>query len=58
MPQKAKITVTLREFKYRNGFSSEDLRSDVQKKLSGKYPGLAVSVEKDEKKSLEKNESK
>ena len=48
MPQKAKITVTLREFKYRNGFSSEDLRSDVQKKLSGKYPGLAVSVEKDE----------
>ena len=48
MPQKAKITVTLREFKYRNGFSSENLRSDVQKKLSGKYPGLAVSVEKDE----------
>ncbi|MBL6592224.1 MAG: efflux RND transporter permease subunit [Flavobacteriaceae bacterium] len=48
MPQKAKITVTMREFKYRKGFSSEDLRSDVQKKLSGKYPGLAVSVEKDE----------
>ena len=48
MPQKAKITVTLREFKYRNGYSSENLRSDVQKKLSGKYPGLAVSVEKDE----------
>ena len=48
MPQKAKITVTMREFKYRRGFSSEDLRSDVQKKLSGKYPGLAVSVEKDE----------
>ena len=48
MPQKSKITVTLREFKYRNGFSSEDLRSDVQRKLSGKYPGLAVSVEKDD----------
>ena len=48
MPHKAKITVTMREFKYRRGFSSEDLRSDVQKKLSGKYPGLAVSVEKDE----------
>ena len=31
MPQKSKITVTLREFKYRNGFSSEDLRSDVQR---------------------------
>ena len=48
MPQKSKITVTLREFKYRNGFSSEDLRSEVQRKLSGKYPGLAVSVEKDD----------
>ena len=48
MPHKSKITVTLREFKYRNGYSSEDLRGEVQKKLNGKYPGLSLSVEKDQ----------
>ena len=48
MPHKSKITVTMREFKYRNGFSSEDMRGEVQAKLSGKYPGLSISVEKDE----------
>ena len=48
MPHKSKITVTMREFKYRNGFSSEDMRGEVQTKLSGKYPGLSISVEKDE----------
>lgn len=48
MPHKSKITVTMREFKYRNGFSSEDMRVEVQEKLSGKYPGLSISVEKDE----------
>jgi multidrug efflux pump subunit AcrB len=48
MPHKSKITVTMREFKYRNGFSSEDMRGEVQEKLSGNYPGLSISVEKDE----------
>ena len=30
MPHKSKITVTMRKFKYRNGFSSEDMRGEVQ----------------------------
>ena len=47
MPHKGKITLTMREFKYRNGLSSEILRSEIQKELKGKYPGIAVSVEKD-----------
>ncbi|MBC9794908.1 efflux RND transporter permease subunit [Sinomicrobium weinanense] len=47
MPHKGKITVTLREFKYRRGQDSEELRKDVQAKLAGKYPGVSISVEKD-----------
>ena len=49
MPHKAKISLTMREFKFRNGLSSEGLRSEIQQYLSGKYPGLSVSVEKDAK---------
>ncbi|RAV29711.1 efflux RND transporter permease subunit [Sinomicrobium soli] len=47
MPHKGKITVTLREFKYRRGQDSEDLRREVQQKLAGHYPGVIISVEKD-----------
>lgn len=47
MPHKGKVTVTLREFKYRRGQDSEELRKDVQEKLAGKYPGVSISVEKD-----------
>ena len=47
MPHKGKITLTMREFKYRNGLSSENLRSEIQKELKGKYPGVSISVEKD-----------
>ncbi len=47
MPHKAKISLTMREFKFRNGLSSENLRSEIQQFLSGKYPGVAISVEKD-----------
>ena len=47
MPHKGKITLTMREFKYRNGLSSEILRSEIQKELKGKYPGVSISVEKD-----------
>ncbi|MBL6692847.1 MAG: efflux RND transporter permease subunit [Flavobacteriaceae bacterium] len=49
MPHKAKISLTMREFKYRNGLSSENLRSEIQQHLSGKYPGVFISVEKDAK---------
>lgn len=47
MPHKGKITVTLREFKYRRGKDSEVLRQKVQDALKGVYPGVAISVEKD-----------
>jgi multidrug efflux pump len=49
MPHKAKISLTLREFKFRNGLSSEGLRSEIQKFLNGRYPGVSISVEKDAK---------
>lgn len=47
MPHKAKITATMREFKYRKGKDSEILRQKVQESLKGIYPGVAISVEKD-----------
>ena len=47
MPHKGKVTAILREYKYRKGEDSEDLRKKVQERVSGKYPGLAISVEKD-----------
>lgn len=47
MPNKGKITVSMREYKYRNGLSSEKLRKQIQEELKGVYPGLAISVEKD-----------
>lgn len=48
MPHRGKITVSLKEFKYRNGYSSEELRQKVQDDLRGIYPGVSISVEKDE----------
>ncbi|MDO1501892.1 efflux RND transporter permease subunit [Winogradskyella maritima] len=56
MPHKAKITASMREFKYRrpkdSGMfrefeDSEELRKKVQQALSGIYPGVLISVEKD-----------
>jgi len=47
MPHRAKITATMREYKFRNGKDSEVLRSRVQEVLKGIYPGVAISVEKD-----------
>jgi multidrug efflux pump subunit AcrB len=47
LPHKGKITLTMREFKMREGVSSENLRMDIQKHLDGKFPGVAISVEKD-----------
>ena len=46
MPHKGKITVSLREFKFRRGKDSEELRKEVQAAVKG-YPGVLVSVEKD-----------
>lgn len=47
MPHKGKITASMREFKFRRGKDSEMLRQEVQEALSGVYPGVLVSVEKD-----------
>ncbi|MCX2678871.1 efflux RND transporter permease subunit [Galbibacter sp. EGI 63066] len=47
MPHKAKITATMREYKYRRGKDSELLRKKVQEDLKGIFPGIAISVEKD-----------
>ncbi len=46
IPHKALITLTAREFKYRRGLSSEDLRKNIQVQLLEKFPGIAISVEK------------
>ncbi|WP_299112397.1 efflux RND transporter permease subunit [uncultured Winogradskyella sp.] len=47
MPHKGKITASMREYKYRNGKDSEELRKKVQEALTGIYPGVLISVEKD-----------
>ncbi len=47
MPHRGKITASMREFKYRRGADSEKLREKIQVALSGIYPGVAISVEKD-----------
>ncbi|MCO6174915.1 efflux RND transporter permease subunit [Flavobacterium sp. NRK F10] len=47
MPHKGKITVSMREYKFRNGLDSEDLRKKVQESLKNIYPGVLISVEKD-----------
>ncbi|MDC8005936.1 efflux RND transporter permease subunit [Aureisphaera galaxeae] len=47
MPHRAKITATMREYKFRKGKDSEELRKRVQEALKGIYPGVAISVEKD-----------
>ena len=48
MPHRGKITASMREFKYRRGMDTEVLRKKVQETLKGVYPGVAISVEKDE----------
>jgi len=47
MPHKGKITVSMREYKFRKGANSADLLKKVQGTLSDVYPGVAISVEKD-----------
>jgi len=52
MPNRSKITATMREYKFRrdannNIIDSEELRKDIQDALKGVYPGVSISVEKD-----------
>ncbi|WP_350284312.1 efflux RND transporter permease subunit [uncultured Croceitalea sp.] len=46
MPHRGKVTVSMREYKYRNGLDTEELRGEVQEALTGIYPGVSISVEK------------
>ncbi|MEM1001852.1 MAG: efflux RND transporter permease subunit, partial [Bacteroidota bacterium] len=47
MPHKGKITASMRQYKYRRGLDSEELRQKVQEAVTGIYPGVLISVEKD-----------
>ena len=47
MPHRGKITLTMREYKYREGRDTEQLRLKIQEALAGIYPGVEISVEKD-----------
>ncbi len=47
MPHRGKVTLSMREFKYRNGINTEDLRKDIQDNLTGIFPGVSISVEKE-----------
>ncbi|MGB0881479.1 MAG: efflux RND transporter permease subunit, partial [Vicingaceae bacterium] len=47
MPHKGKVTVSMREYKYRKGADSKVLQKQVQEALKDIYPGVAISVEKD-----------
>ena len=47
MPNRGKITASMREYKYRRGADSEYLRQKVQEALVGIFPGVLISVEKD-----------
>lgn len=46
MPHKGKITVSMREYKYRRGVDSEDIQKQIQEAVKG-YPGVSITVEKD-----------
>ncbi len=47
MPHRGKIVATMREYKFRKGADSKELKKEVTEALKGIYPGLLISVEKD-----------
>lgn len=47
MPHRAKITLTMREFKYRRGVNSLDVMEDIRKSVQG-HAGVSVIVEKEQ----------
>ncbi len=47
MPHRGKVTLSMREYKYRSGRDTEELRRDIQEALTSIYPGVAISVEKE-----------
>ena len=47
MPHRGKITLSMQEFKFREGLDTEKLRLRIQTALANIYPGVIISVEKD-----------
>ncbi len=47
MPHRGKVTISMREYKFRKGADSKILQKQVQEALKEIYPGVAISVEKD-----------
>ncbi|MGB5665633.1 MAG: efflux RND transporter permease subunit [Maribacter sp.] len=47
MPHRGKVTLSMREYKYRGGRDTEELRNKIQEALLGIYPGVGISVEKE-----------
>lgn len=47
MPHRGKITLSMQEFKFREGMDTEELRLKIQNALADIYPGVIISVEKD-----------
>lgn len=47
MPHRGKITLSMQEFKFREGLDTEQLRLRIQNALADVYPGVTISVEKD-----------
>ena len=47
MPHRGKVTLTMREFKYRKGINSLDVMEDIRKSVQG-YPGVSIIVEKEQ----------
>ncbi|MEM9144411.1 MAG: efflux RND transporter permease subunit, partial [Bacteroidota bacterium] len=47
MPHRGKVTLSMQEFKLRDGLDSEQLRLRIQNALADVYPGVTISVEKD-----------
>ena len=48
LPNRAKITTSFRDFKYRQGLSSREVRKEIQQALKNKYPGVSIAVEKNQ----------
>lgn len=47
MPHRGKVTLTMREFKYRKGVNSLDVMEEIRKSVQG-YAGVSVIVEKEQ----------
>ncbi len=47
MPHRGKVVASMREYKFRKGADSKELKKEVTEALQGIYPGLSISVEKD-----------